>query len=66
MRYPLVSVLAVLALFGAWELVTDLFRISPMTLPSPRLIAKSFQTMLVEGYSGRTLGSTSSPACCEP
>ena len=55
MRYPLVSVLAVLALFGAWELATDLFRISPMTLPSPRLIAKSFQTMLVEGYSGKTL-----------
>ena len=54
-RYPLVSVLAVLALFGAWELATDLFRISPMTLPSPRLIAKSFQTMLVEGYSGKTL-----------
>ena len=41
MRYPLVSVLAVLALFGAWELATDLFSLSPMTLPSPRLIAKS-------------------------
>jgi len=55
-RYPLVSVLTVLALFGAWALVTDLFRISPMTLPSPQLMARSFQTMLVEGYSGRTLG----------
>jgi len=54
-RYPLVSVLAVLALFAAWELATDLFSISPMTLPSPRLIAKSLQTMLVDGYSGRTL-----------
>jgi NitT/TauT family transport system permease protein len=55
MRYPLVSVLAVLILFAAWALATDLLRISPMTLPSPRLMAKSFQTMLVEGYSGKTL-----------
>ena len=63
-RYPLVSVLAVLALFGAWELATDLFRISPMTLPSPRLIAKSFQTMLSRAIPARRCGSTFSPACC--
>jgi len=55
-RYPLVSVLAVLALFAAWALATDLFRIPPQTLPSPRLMAKSFQTMFLEGYSGKTLG----------
>jgi NitT/TauT family transport system permease protein len=55
MRYPLVSVMAVLLLFAAWALVTDLFRIPPMTLPSPRQMATSFETMLMEGYSGKPL-----------
>src|SRR5262249_3622103 len=54
-RYPLVSVMAVLFLFAAWALVTDLFRIPPMTLPSPQQMLASFKTMLTEGYSGKSL-----------
>ena len=54
-RYPLVSVLAVLVLFGVWALATSLFNIPRNTLPSPQVMAESLQRMLAEGYSGKTL-----------
>lgn len=55
LRYPLVGAATVVVLLGTWALVTNLFKISPMTLPSPQLMAKSFLNMLTDGYAGKPL-----------
>jgi NitT/TauT family transport system permease protein len=55
MRYPLIGAATVVVLLGAWTLVTNVFAISPMTLPSPQRMARSFQTLLMEGYAGKPL-----------
>jgi NitT/TauT family transport system permease protein len=55
MRYPLVGAATVIVLLGTWALITNLFKISPMTLPSPQLMARSFMNMLTDGYAGKPL-----------
>lgn len=51
-RYPLISTATLLGLFALWAIVTNVFRISPMVLPTPQSMARHLHTLLVQGYAG--------------
>jgi NitT/TauT family transport system permease protein len=55
LRYPLISTATVVWLLLLWAVVTNVFHISPMVLPSPQSMARHFRTMLVDGYAGHPL-----------
>lgn len=54
-RYPLISVGSVLLLLCTWTLVTNLFHVSPMVLPTPQILWGHFAALLVGGYAGQPL-----------
>lgn len=55
LRYPLISAATIVGLLSLWALVTNVFHISAMVLPSPQSIAGNFRTMVVDGYAGHPL-----------
>jgi ABC-type nitrate/sulfonate/bicarbonate transport system permease component len=50
-----VSTVTVVALLAAWTVVTMLFRISPLILPSPKAMGDELTALLAVGYSGKPL-----------
>lgn len=51
-RYPLLSVFTVVVLLAAWTAVTNVFKISPIVLPSPQSMVRHLHILLVQGYAG--------------
>ena len=54
-RYTLLSVATIVILLGLWALVTNLFHIPAMVLPSPQSILRHFRALLLDGYAGHPL-----------
>ena len=54
-RYTLLSAATIVILLGLWALVTNLFHIPAMVLPSPQSILRHFRALLLEGYAGHPL-----------
>jgi ABC-type nitrate/sulfonate/bicarbonate transport system permease component len=49
------SAMTVAAVLILWVIVTVGFRVSPMILPSPKVLASEFATLLSVGYAGKPL-----------
>ena len=54
-REVVVSAVTVIVILVAWVVVTMVFRVSPMILPSPRAMGDEFANLLSVGYSGKPL-----------
>jgi len=54
-RYTLLSAATIVILLGLWALVTNLFHIPAMVLPSPQSILRHFRALLLDGYAGHPL-----------
>ncbi len=54
-RYTLFSAATIVILLGLWALITNLFHIPAMVLPSPQSILRHFRALLLEGYAGHPL-----------
>jgi ABC-type nitrate/sulfonate/bicarbonate transport system permease component len=50
-----VGAVTVLVLIVAWTVVTTMFRVSPLVLPSPRAMGDELQVLLRTGYAGKPL-----------
>ena len=50
-----VSAATVAVMIAAWVVVTTIFRVSPMVLPSPRAMGDELATLLTSGYAGKPL-----------
>src|SRR5437588_1013708 len=50
-----VSTVTVVAIITAWTVVTTVFRVSPLILPSPRAMGDELQVLLAVGYAGKPL-----------
>lgn len=51
----IVSTVTVLVILIAWTVVTTVFRVSPLVLPSPRAMSDELQALLGVGYAGKPL-----------
>src|SRR5689334_23649419 len=54
-REVVVSAITVLTVLVAWVVVTMLFRVSPMVLPSPPAMRDELANLLSVGYAGKPL-----------
>src|SRR5262245_49626286 len=54
-RDVMVSALTVLTIVAAWTIVTTVFRVSPLVLPSPKAMGDELQVLLGVGYAGKPL-----------
>jgi len=54
-REAVVSTVTVVAMITAWIVVTTAFRISPLILPSPKVMGSELGTLLSVGYAGKPL-----------
>jgi len=50
-----VSAVTVLAIITAWMIVTTVFRVSPLILPSPKAMRDELAALLAVGYAGKPL-----------
>jgi NitT/TauT family transport system permease protein len=50
-----VSAVTVVAIITAWTVVTTVFRVSPLILPSPKAMGDELQALLAVGYAGKPL-----------
>lgn len=55
LRYPLISTCTVVAILGTWALVTNIFNVPKMVLPSPQDLVLELKSLLVGGYAGYPL-----------
>ena len=55
----IISTVTVLAILAAWTVVTTMFRVSPLVLPSPRAMGDELRVLLGVGYAGKPLTFTS-------
>ena len=51
----IISTVTVLAIIAAWTVVTAMFRVSPLVLPSPRAMGDELRVLLGVGYAGKPL-----------
>src|SRR6185369_15561556 len=56
-RYATLAVLSPLALLAIWTLLTVRGAVPPVILPSPLAVAASLWDMIVNGYSGISIGT---------
>ncbi|HXJ82933.1 MAG TPA: ABC transporter permease [Candidatus Methylomirabilis sp.] len=54
-RESIVSGVTIVALVGVWLVVTMVFRVSPLILPSPKAMTDELGTLLSVGYAGKPL-----------
>jgi len=54
-KYAAISALTVVALLVLWAIVTSVFSISHLVLPSPRVMLEEITNLLRIGYSGKAL-----------
>jgi ABC-type nitrate/sulfonate/bicarbonate transport system permease component len=54
-RDVVVSAVTVVTIVTAWTVITTVFRVSPLILPSPRAMGDELQTLLAAGYAGKPL-----------
>ena len=54
-RYTLISAATIVVLLGLWALITNLFHIPAMVLPSPQSILRHFRALVLGGYAGHPL-----------
>jgi ABC-type nitrate/sulfonate/bicarbonate transport system permease component len=54
-REASISLLTVAVIFVVWWLVTTVFNVSPLILPSPQAMGKELVTLLSVGYAGKPL-----------
>jgi len=51
----IISTVTVLAILAAWTVVTTMFRVSPLVLPSPSAMSDELRVLLGVGYAGKPL-----------
>ncbi len=51
----IISMVTVLAIIAAWAVVTTMFRVSPLILPSPRAMRDELRVLLSVGYAAKPL-----------
>ena len=54
-RDVMVSALTVVTIVAVWTVVTTVFRVSPLILPSPRAMGDELQVLLASGYAAKPL-----------
>lgn len=54
-RYPAISICTVVSILLAWTLVTNVFSVPEIVLPSPQDMVAQLQELLVHGYAGYPL-----------
>jgi NitT/TauT family transport system permease protein len=54
-REVVVSAVTVAVMITAWVVVTTIFRVSPLVLPSPRAMGDELATLISVGYGGKPL-----------